>query len=50
MGEKLSSHFQHSRHLHFPDAGHIIMAEYPDALNQAISEWRAEITVSDVLS
>jgi pimeloyl-ACP methyl ester carboxylesterase len=50
MAEKLSSHFQHSRHLHFPEAGHIIMAEYPDALNQAISEWRVEITVSDVLS
>jgi pimeloyl-ACP methyl ester carboxylesterase len=44
MGEKLCSHFQHSRHLHFPGAGHIVMAEYPEAVNAAIAEWRAEIS------
>jgi len=45
MGETLDSHFQRSRHLHFPGAGHIIMAEYPDEVNAAITEWRAKIKV-----
>lgn len=44
MGEKLCSHFQRSRHLHFPDAGHILMAEYPKEVNAAIAAWRDEIT------
>lgn len=43
MGDKLCSHFQHSKHLHFPGAGHIVMAEYPDEVNVAIAEWVAEI-------
>lgn len=44
MGEQLTSHFQRSRHLHFPGAGHIVMAEYPDEVNAAIGEWISEIT------
>ena len=44
MGDKLCSHFQRSKHLHFPGAGHIVMAEYPDEVNAAIAEWVAEIT------
>lgn len=43
MGEKLTSHFQRSSHLHFPGGGHILMAEYPDDVNAAIAQWRAEI-------
>jgi pimeloyl-ACP methyl ester carboxylesterase len=37
-------HFQRSKHLHFPDAGHIVMAEYPAEVNAAIATWIAEIT------
>lgn len=44
MGEMLCSHFQRSKHLHFPEAGHIVMAEYPDEVNAAIATWLAEIT------
>jgi pimeloyl-ACP methyl ester carboxylesterase len=44
MGDQLSSHFQRSKHLHFPDAGHIVMAEYPAEVNAAIATWIAEIT------
>jgi pimeloyl-ACP methyl ester carboxylesterase len=43
MGEQLSSHFHRSRHLHFPEAGHIVMAEYPEDVNAAIAEWRGEL-------
>ena len=40
MGKKLASHVQHCRHLHFPGAGHIVMAEYPHA---AIFAWIATV-------
>lgn len=42
MGEKLDSHFQRSRHMHVPEAGHIVMAEYPEEVNAVISEWKAD--------
>lgn len=44
MGAALCSHFAHSRHLHFPKAGHIVMAEYPEEVNAAIKQWRKEIS------
>jgi pimeloyl-ACP methyl ester carboxylesterase len=44
MGEQLASHFLRSRQLHFPGAGHIVMAEYPAEVNTAIGAWVAEIT------
>ena len=43
MGEKLLSHFRNSRHLHVPQAGHLVMAEYPAVVNAAITDWRAEL-------
>jgi pimeloyl-ACP methyl ester carboxylesterase len=39
MGEQLASHFNQGQHLHFPEAGHIVMAEYPKAVNEAIAQW-----------
>lgn len=43
MGQQLASRFLQSRHLHFPEAGHIVMAEYPHEVNAAIFEWIATI-------
>jgi pimeloyl-ACP methyl ester carboxylesterase len=43
MGDQLSSHFQRSRHLHLAGAGHIVMAEYPEEVNAALAQWRAEL-------
>jgi pimeloyl-ACP methyl ester carboxylesterase len=37
MGEELAACFSKSKHLHLPDAGHLMMAEYPDVVNDAIS-------------
>jgi pimeloyl-ACP methyl ester carboxylesterase len=39
MGEKLASQFRTSYHLHLPEAGHPLMAEYPYFVNQAIASW-----------
>jgi pimeloyl-ACP methyl ester carboxylesterase len=39
MGEQLASHFNQGQHLHFPEAGHIVMAEYPEKVNEAIAQW-----------
>jgi pimeloyl-ACP methyl ester carboxylesterase len=39
MGEALKSHFTPSDHLHLPEAGHVVMAEYPEIVNQAIATW-----------
>ncbi len=43
MGDELATHFQHSEHFHIPTAGHLIMAEYPQAVNQAIRSFRLSI-------
>jgi pimeloyl-ACP methyl ester carboxylesterase len=43
MGEQLASHFNQGRHLHFLEAGHIVMAEYPKLVNEAIAHWLAEL-------
>lgn len=37
MGEELAACFSKSKHLHLPDAGHLMMAEYPDVVNDAIA-------------
>jgi pimeloyl-ACP methyl ester carboxylesterase len=42
MGDALASQFTPGKHLHFPDAGHVVMAEYPDAVNEAIATWVGE--------
>jgi pimeloyl-ACP methyl ester carboxylesterase len=36
MGEDLADCFPKGEHLHLPNAGHLVMAEYPDIINQAI--------------
>jgi pimeloyl-ACP methyl ester carboxylesterase len=50
MGEELASHFQICKHLHYPQAGHLLMAEYPDQVNLAIRTWLTEIGVISSLS
>lgn len=42
MGEQLASHFDQGQHLHFPEAGHIVMAEYSKDVNEAIAHWLTE--------
>jgi pimeloyl-ACP methyl ester carboxylesterase len=44
MGEALASHFHHGEHLHLPNAGHVLMAEYPEMVNQAIASWIQKYT------
>ena len=39
MGEELSQSFPLGQHLHLPAAGHLLIAEYPDAVNNAIAEF-----------
>jgi pimeloyl-ACP methyl ester carboxylesterase len=39
MGEELACVFPLGEHLHFADAGHLLIAEYPDIVNTAILEW-----------
>lgn len=37
MGEALTAVFPKGEHLHLPDAGHLMMAEFPEVINQAIA-------------
>ena len=39
MGEELANSFPLGKHLHLPEAGHLLIAEYPDLVNNAISEF-----------
>jgi pimeloyl-ACP methyl ester carboxylesterase len=39
MGEELAAHFFLNQHLHLPEAGHLVMAEFPDLVNTAIANW-----------
>lgn len=39
MGEELAACFPNGEHLHLPDAGHLVMAEYQDVVNCAIAEF-----------
>ncbi|WP_013323480.1 alpha/beta fold hydrolase [Gloeothece verrucosa] len=36
MGEELASHFTQGQQLHLPQAGHLVIAEYPEIVNEAI--------------
>ena len=38
-GDELVSHFSHRTHVHVPQAGHLVMAECPDVVNLAISNF-----------
>ena len=39
MGEDLAALFPQSAHLHLPEAGHLMIAEYPEVVNQAIASF-----------
>jgi len=43
MGQELAAHFHHSHHLHIPEAGHLVIAEFPELVNQAIADWRTQV-------
>jgi pimeloyl-ACP methyl ester carboxylesterase len=40
MGAGLAQHFLAGRHLHIEQAGHLVMAEFPDEVNGALAEFR----------
>ena len=39
MGDELANSFQLGQHFHLPEAGHLLIAEYPDRINQAIANF-----------
>jgi pimeloyl-ACP methyl ester carboxylesterase len=39
MGDEFTSHFLNGTHLHYPNAGHLVMAECADEVNSAIANW-----------
>ena len=39
MGAELAITFAHGQHLHLPEAGHLLIAEYPEIVNTAISNF-----------
>ncbi len=39
MGENLAQSFPLGQHLHLPEAGHLLIAEYPDVVNKAIANF-----------
>ncbi|MGB3297016.1 MAG: alpha/beta hydrolase [Phormidesmis sp.] len=39
MGEALAVTFPNSEHLHLPEAGHLLIAEYPQVVNKAIANF-----------
>lgn len=41
MGENLVAHFQQGQHVHLAEAGHVMMAEFPEIVNARISSWIA---------
>ncbi|NMF85207.1 alpha/beta hydrolase [Nodosilinea sp. P-1105] len=45
MGDALTQHFAPGQHLHLPEAGHLIMAEYPERINHALADFRQRCAV-----
>ena len=39
MGAELAARFDLGQHLHLPEAGHLLIAEYPEIVNNAIADW-----------
>lgn len=39
MGKELADYFSNSQHIHLPQAGHLLMAEYPELVNDAIAKF-----------
>ncbi|MGB3572949.1 MAG: alpha/beta hydrolase, partial [Phormidesmis sp.] len=46
MGEALAAVFPHGEHLRLPEAGHLMIAEYPEIVNSAIADFVEKIAVS----
>lgn len=40
MGARLAQHFSAGRHLHIEQAGHLVMAEFPEVVNGALADFR----------
>ncbi len=38
MGAELAAKFDYGQHLHLPEAGHLLIAEYPEIVNRAIAD------------
>lgn len=43
MGEELAAKFDLGEHLHLPEAGHLLIAEYPQIVNNAIADFIEKI-------
>ena len=39
MGEELTASFIDAKHIHLPEAGHLLLAEYPERVNQIIADF-----------
>ncbi len=47
MGADLAAYFKQGKHLHIIiEAGHLLMAEYPETINQAIALLRSSVARS----
>lgn len=46
MGEALAAVFPKGEHLHLPEAGHLMIAEYPEVVNEAIARFINKLSVS----
>ena len=45
MGAELAAKFDYGQHLHLPEAGHLLIAEYPEITNKAIADWLEKIEI-----
>lgn len=44
MGAELATRFDNAQHLHLPEAGHLLIAEYPEIVNNAIARLLKKIS------
>jgi pimeloyl-ACP methyl ester carboxylesterase len=44
MGQELAAHFPRGQHLHLPDVGHLMIAETPEVINNAIANFLGQIS------
>ena len=44
MGAELANSFPLGKHLHLPEAGHLLIAEYPDLVNKAIADFISTVS------
>ena len=45
MGQELTNRFLLAEHLHLPDAGHLLIAEYPQVVNEALAEFSERLSI-----